>query len=215
VPMELLESFFWELSGRMTFPSDCLIIIDALDEAAPEALRSGVNPLGLPRKLGRGIFVVITSRERNDCELMEVDGATPVLRIELQRCSDSRRDATNYIMRHLSDPKVADYLARNTVSADDFAATLLLKSEGNFMYFAPCAPGIANGILVGTKLDHFPRGLREYYALHWQSMIEEAQGSDLGWKMAVLAVLASIQETVRRVSHLRYCPSNTGGPGAN
>jgi DNA replication protein DnaC len=192
-PTELLESLFWEISGQLTFPSDCLVVIDGLDEAAPEALRSGDNPLGLPKKLGRGIFVVITSRERNDCKLVDF-GETPVLPIELHRSSDSSNDAIDYIQHHLAEPKVRGYMSRNNLSADEFARTLMAKSEGNFMYLRHVLPELADGILVGTKLDHFPKGLREYYALHWQAMVNDAQGSDLGWKMAVLAVLASLQE---------------------
>lgn len=192
-PTELLESLFWEISGQMTSPSDCLVVIDALDEAAPEALRSGVNPLGLPKKLGRGIFVVITSRERDDCKLAD-SGETPVLHIELHRNSESSKDAVDYIQHHLADPKVRGYMSRNHVSADEFARTLMAKSEGNFMYLRHVLPELADGILVGTKLDQFPKGLREYYVLHWEAMVNEALGSDLGWKMAVLAVLASLQE---------------------
>jgi hypothetical protein len=194
-PTVMLEALFWELSNQMAFPTDCLIVIDALDEAAPEALKNaGINPLGLPQKLGRGIFVVITSRERNDCDLAEVDAATPVHRIELHRSKESSSDAADYIRHHLADPRVSSYLSRNNASADEFARTLLAKSESNFMYLHHVLKGLAEGILVHTKLDHLPTGLREYYALHWQTMINEAQGADLGWKMSVLAVLASLQE---------------------
>lgn len=193
-PEEFLSTLLWELSSNAGSHADIVVIVDGLDEAAPEALRAGRNPLGLPARLGRGVFVVITSRERTDCRLAHVDAATPILEIRLHKEAASNEDASGFIRQQLEHPDVSKYVERNGISRDAFVKMLTAKSEGNFMYLRHVLPELARGILVGTQLQHFPKGLAEFYELHWVEMRKDAQGADIGLRMAVLAVLGALKE---------------------
>jgi hypothetical protein len=190
-----LEDLFWQISNRMERDTDCLVIADALDETDPQNLKCNKNPLGLPRKLCRGVFIIVTSRDRQDCQLCELDPATtPLLEINLHQQEANRHDAVEFIQYSFSDPKISNYLGRNNISREEFEKTLVTKSEGNFMYLRHVLPEVANGILTGTRLEHLPKGLQDFYAVHWQAMRNDAEGTDLGFKMSVLSILARLEE---------------------
>ena len=188
----LLRAVSDTLSGHRA----AFLVVDALDEAAPEALRAGTedNPLCLPPKLPPGVFVVLTSRAREDCRLRRVDPATATLEIDLAQSRHNLEDALRYIDQRLEAPELIQYVKRHGEDRAQLARAIFDKSEGNFMYLKHVLPEIKNGILQRTSVERFPLGLLNFYRLHWEDMRRDAAGCALGWKMALAAVLACLRE---------------------
>jgi hypothetical protein len=184
-----IESLVDAISFSLGTATSRMLVIDGLDEATVESRKAGRNPLGLPSRLAKGVFVVITSREREDCKLQQSD--VPVLTIALQSRAENLKDVECYTREYAKLARTRQYLERNSLSEDEFVALLVQKAEGNFMYLRHVLPEVTSGFLSNMAVDALPRSLRDFYALHWASMKVDAAGADLGWKMIVLAVLGA------------------------
>lgn len=194
--LEKIGNLLQAVSAARSADKPAFLVIDALDEAPVEALRAGTedNPLNLPKRLPLGVFVVLTSRDREDCRLREDKLESPLMKVDLSTSSHNRDDASDYILHRLDERESAQYIKRIGATREQISQAILDKSEGNFMYLTHVLPQVQYGILQRTSLEQLPGGLFDFYRLHWEDMKRDASGADLGWKMAMAAVLAVLRE---------------------
>lgn len=183
----LLVALLAEVSRRLPEGQDCLIVVDALDESAADALPAGANPLLLPAIVPAGVFVVLTRRAdemplRVDCERDQ---------LHLQHDSPHNlADVRQYIESHLDLPGIRTFLARNELTAAAFVERMQAKSEGNFMYLAQVLPAVARGEHSRLDGERLPQGLVGYYDQQWRRLKEGDEHAWESWKLPVLEALA-------------------------
>jgi hypothetical protein len=168
-----------------------VIVVDALDEA--ERAMPGANTLLLPDRPPPGIAFLVTTRPgpvplRTDCTRVPV---------ELGRDTPgSREDIADYVRLWLDKPENRTALARQAVEERDFVAALQDRSGGNFMYLRCVLADIAGDRAPGFSLASLPRGLKEYYARHWDLLRDRDERDWYDKILPVLAVLVTANDAV-------------------
>jgi hypothetical protein len=175
-----------------------VLLVDALDEAEDYGVPLDANRLFLPATLPRGAFVVATSRELHDYRLA-VDFLDEIsLRDNDPR---NREDITRYVhdFAVAHHAVMAGRLLEWSVTVEEFAELLTVRSQGNFMYLVAVLRDIRSGRLSPGNLDDLtllPNGLRAYYQRHWRTM--QAADPDLFQTLyePVICMLAVTHEPV-------------------
>ena len=192
--MRLLHEAVDVASERDDLP--VVVIVDALDEA--EEPEPGANRLLLPRTLPKGVFFVVTTRDKED-DRLDVDHG-----IEIWINEDdpaNQRDVKHYIERFIAEHADAMHLriAEWDRADEMFVADIATLSEGNFMYLVHVLPEIATGRLgrdaVGGIME-LPRGLNGYYRRHWRDMKDADVDRFETLQRPVLCFLAISREPV-------------------
>ena len=149
-----------------------VIVVDALDEADRAEPGSGANRLFLPRTLPPGVFVIITTREESDPELV-VDTETDIW----IRDNDpaNMKDVADYVRRFLAahSADLGAQLAETGSDDGEFVEWVTQASEGNFMYLVYVLRDLANQRLSldpKQAVAGLPKGLTGYYQQHWSKM---------------------------------------------
>jgi len=148
------------------------VVVDALDEANRTGYRAGVNRLYLPRTLPAGVFMIVTTRDEDDIQLV-VDKQTVIwIRDDDARnVKDVADYARGFVARHSGD--LGPRLASAGLDIDTFVQGITRASEGNFMYLVYVLPDLASGRLsldAGHAVAGLPEGLEGYYLQHWRAM---------------------------------------------
>ncbi len=146
-----------------------VLAIDALDEVDRLGLAAAVNTLYLPPSLPQGVYVVVTTRPLDDLRLQVARQQA----LDLEADSEGNlQDISIYIETFTQREAMRERLADWGTSAEQFAAGLRKKSQGNFMYLVYVLPAIEQGKFVKGTLDELPDGLMAYYQRHWRQMRE-------------------------------------------
>ncbi|NKK01212.1 hypothetical protein GFL63_20890 [Rhizobium leguminosarum bv. viciae] len=159
-----------------------VLVVDGLDEAGHP---DGLNPLGLPAELPKGIFIVASTRPGT-----AVNTRGPRLnRVIAPQSDENVRDMREFLQRAAGKPPLADLLFRqNRVhSVDNFVSHLCTKSQGVWIYLHYVLGEIERGERVLTDLSSLPEGLEDYYAdwiLRWR------QRDEAGWDGELLPLLS-------------------------
>ncbi len=177
------------------------IVVDALDEADPPG--PGRNPLLLPDRLPRGVFVLLTHRLAQMAFVTDAGTANEEFRIASTDAAQ-QADIEAYLRQEADRLEVrrARDAANPPITIDQFVAFLRGKSEGNFKYLDYVLADIA-GRQPGfdpLELEALPAGLRGYYQQFWGQM-EQVRDRE-GWAewnglyRPTIAVLAAAREAV-------------------
>jgi hypothetical protein len=175
-----------------------VIVVDALDEAEDTDLAPGANRLYLPPVLSRGVFFIVTTREKDEYRLL-VDRRKDIYIQDTgqQNLADVRVYIERFIDAHRA--RMSDRLASWHVDEATFADTLTEKSQGNFMYLVHVLRDIRDGSLTLAtidSLDDMPKGLQAYYQRHWRTMRRQDPARFQDYYEPVVCILASAREAV-------------------
>jgi WD40 repeat protein len=174
---DFLERLLNQAAERLITGEQLVIVVDALDEAG---VGSNGNPLGLPKTLPEGVFLILSQRPVN--LPLRIDPYPRMVRL------------TPDDQRNLED--VATYLsaiaAQLSTGSDDVARILEVlkeRSAGNWMYLYYVIPEIQEG----RRPEDLPLGLAGYYGEYWGRW--RRRQSDWNRLYApLLAVLAAARE---------------------
>jgi len=174
---DFLERLLKQAAERLITGEQLVIVVDALDEAG--AGLNG-NPLGLPKALPKGVFLILSQRPVN--LPLRIDPYPRVVRL------------TPDDQRNLED--VATYLsaiaAQLSTGSDDVARILEVlkeRSAGNWMYLYYVIPEIQEG----RRPEDLPLGLAGYYGEYWGRWRRHQSDWDRLYA-PLLAVLAAARE---------------------
>lgn len=164
---ETVEQVFEELRGRLPEELPLVIAVDALDEAAADT--GDANPLFLPTIVGKGVYLVVTTRPKQSA--FRFDG--PFRKVNLREYhAETMTDVRRYLEKKLAEARIASRVDGSSVSRADFVKRLGEMSDGNFMYLWYTLNDIASSPKL--DLDRFmrelPHGLENYYEQHWRVM---------------------------------------------
>jgi hypothetical protein len=175
---DFLERLLNQAAERLITGEQLVIVVDALDEAG--AGLNG-NPLGLPKTLPEGVFLILSQRPVN--LPLRIDPYPRMVRL------------TPDDQRNLED--VATYLsaiaAQLSTGSDDVARILEVlkeRSAGNWMYLYFVIREIQEG--RRSDLKDLPLGLAGYYGEYWGRWRRQSDWNRL--YAPLLAVLAAARE---------------------
>ena len=173
-----------------------VMLVDALDEAAEPPERA--NRLFLPEKLPEGVYFVASVRERAEPRVRtnQWSSRDVVLRPDSAATkADLLRLAERFVGAHAAAMEAR--LTKSGTSVEHLVDRLVELADGNFMYLVQVLPGVVSGIVpVTLTLDELPRGLGEYYRLHWEVMRSRDQERFRRVQRPVVAMLATAHEPV-------------------
>jgi hypothetical protein len=184
--------------GRASGQLPVVIVVDALDEADRAEPGSGANRLFLPRTLPPGVFVIVTTREEADPELV-VDTETEIW----IRDDDpaNKKDVADYVRRFIAEHSadLGSQLAEAGLDVDEFVERVTVASEGNFMYLVYVLRDLASRRLSldpDRAVAGLPKGLTGYYRQHWGKMRDSDNTLFVTRQRPVLCFLAISLEPV-------------------
>jgi hypothetical protein len=170
-----------------------VLAIDALDEVDRDSVPGTANILFLPPNLPPAVFVVATTRPLDQLRLV----ASRLKTLDLRPDSEGNlADVGACIAAHLSQEGLRGWLAEQGLTAEEFTAALVRKSEGNFMYLHHVLPALTAGRYRDIAVDDLPDGLLAYYRTHWAQMQRQDTGLFGAVYQPVVCVLAAAHEAV-------------------
>ncbi len=133
-----------------------VLVVDGLDEAGAPA---GLNPLGLPPRLPKGVYVV--AAYRIGAAVLNVD--EPKRPFQLKAGGKNRNDMRSYLQDAAARLRAAGALDRARGSGDDdFVRALIGKCDGVWIYMRYIMDEIERGERAPLDLDELPDNLWEY-----------------------------------------------------
>ena len=188
----LFSELLIEISRKLASGEQAVIVVDALDEAMWQP-GSRENVLYLPEFLPAGVFIIATTRFKEDLPLSVEHSKVFYLDAD---SPENRSDALAYIHRYAERTAMKSWLANWRLSPERFANLILAKSEGNFMYLHHVLPAIEDGKFKHGTVDELPQGLLEYYERHWQFIRSVDENAWVDYRQPVICFLASAREPV-------------------
>lgn len=190
---QLLAEVAEKRDGRPT-----AILVDAVDEAEDLGLAPGANILYLPSTLPKGIFFVVTTREKAEFRLF-VDYRKDIYMgdDDPRNLEDVRQYIQNYVEEHRTE--MAPQIKGWGVEEGEFVEVITEKSEGNFMYLVYVLRDIREGKLITSNVDdirNLPKGLEAYYQRHWRAMRAQDEERFDKYQEPVVCILATVREPV-------------------
>ncbi|MDQ1351867.1 MAG: hypothetical protein QG657_2173 [Acidobacteriota bacterium] len=188
-----LNQLLDEAGDKLKDNDKLVIVVDALDEVDRGGLSPRANILYLPPVLPPHVYIVVSTREKDDIHLQVANSK------EFRLLADSTfniRDARDYIRQKLSDKQMLQRIASWNTTDEQFIDAMLQKSAGNFMYLRHVLPAIKAGRFVEGTLDQLPEGLLGYYRCHWRQMRNQDQVIFDTTYQPVVCVLAAVKEAV-------------------
>jgi AAA ATPase domain len=164
---DFLRKLLSDAAAKLVHGERLVIVIDALDEAGEIP---GQNVLGLPRRLPKGVYLVLSQRDENVPLVIE-----PAPRRVDLRAKDTanQADMVDYLRRQARVPTISQQLRAHDYSTDDFVRTLLEKSTGNWIYLHYVLKEIREGQRAPLNLAGLPDNLATYYVAHWARWRED------------------------------------------
>ncbi|WHT16154.1 hypothetical protein N8J89_23800 [Crossiella sp. CA-258035] len=167
-----------------------VLVVDGLDEAVPDP--EAELPLGLPRVLPRGVFVIATFR--SGIRLDGIDAPSATTRLS---AGDPRNlaDLREHLEKIAEATDIAAVRAAQGVDRETFVSTVLEHSDGVWITMDAIVSNYRAGDLDLTDLASLPARLSGFYAvsfLHWRDSAHWS-AEDL----PLLGTLAVLEEPVR------------------
>jgi len=194
-----LATLLTKVSKKLPASDRLVIVVDALDEVEQEP--GAENLLYLPRELPEQVYFLLTRRPYS-LEKKRLQVSVPEDCLDLsagEYANFSREDVKAYIRLLLNhDPDYKDALNKwiqdRNYTPDYFVEQVAEKSENNFMYLYHALPAIAKGEYDDLALENFPKGLQDYYQVHWVRMGMETEPKEL--MVIVLLILVEISTPI-------------------
>jgi hypothetical protein len=188
-----LNQLLNEASDKLKDNEKLVVAVDALDEVDISGVSSRANILYLPPVLPANVYIVVSTREKDDIRLQVVNSK------EFKLLADSSfniQDARDYTRQKLTDKQIQQRIASWDITDEQFIDTMLQKSEGNFMYLRHVLPAIKAGRFKEGTLDQLPEGLLGYYRSHWRQMRNRDSTIFDELYQPIVCVLAAVKEAV-------------------
>jgi len=194
-----LATLLTKVSKKIPAGDRLVIVVDALDEVEQEP--GAENLLYLPRELPEQVYFLLTRRpyslEKKRLQVSVPEGCLDLSAGEY--ANFSREDVKAYIRLLLNhDPEYRDALNKwiqdRNYTPEYFVEQVAQKSENNFMYLYHALPAIAKGEYDDLALEKFPKGLQDYYQVHWVRMGMETEPKEL--MVIVLLILVEISTPI-------------------
>jgi DNA-binding XRE family transcriptional regulator len=194
-----LATLLTKVSKKLPAGDRLVIVVDALDEVEQEP--GAENLLYLPRELPEQVYFLLTRRPYS-LEKKRLQVSVPEDCLDLsagEYANFSREDVKAYIRLLLNhDPDYKDALNKwiqdRNYTPEYFVEQVAEKSENNFMYLYHALPAIAKGEYDDLALEKFPKGLQDYYQVHWVRMGMETEPKEL--MVIVLLILVEISTAI-------------------
>lgn len=199
-----LNRLLYEVSEKTRQRGKCVIVVDALDEAAVLSPPSGANVLSLPSFLPPGIFIVATTRREKEKIQLRIDIPEQKRRELTQDEPGNSADIFEYIQGQVSNPGIQSYIHRHRINDEWFVNYLAKKAQGNFMYLFHVLPEIERGYYQDLTLDQIPEGLENYYNDHWRRI---KQANSLDWfdyRLPVILALTVVKKPISVTLIMKY-----------
>ncbi len=203
LPLEATQDsgFLTKLLGEAIGKSEngqVVILVDALDEADDLGLMPDTNRLYLPPTLPTGVFFIVTTREKEDYQLLADRREDIYLR---EDDPQNQADVRTYIRHVLTEhqTQMSKRISQWGVDEETFVKVLTSRSEGNFMYLVHVLSDIRSGKLTRTNIDNIedlPKGLRAYYQRHWRGMKAKDRELFELYYQPIVCMLAVVREPV-------------------
>jgi len=179
-----LATLLTKVSKKLPAGDRLVIVVDALDEVEQES--GAENLLYLPRELPEQVYFLLTRRPYSlEKKRLQVFVPEDCLDLSADEFANfSRQDVKAYIRLLLNhDPEYKDTLNKwiqdRNYTPEYFVKQVAEKSENNFMYLYHALPAIAKGEYDDLALENFPKGLQDYYQVHWVRMGMETEPKEL------------------------------------
>lgn len=194
-----LATLLTKVSKKLPADERLVIVVDALDEVEQEP--GAGNLLYLPRELPEQVYFLLTRRPYS-LEKKRLQVSVPEACLDLsasEYANSSRKDVKDYIRLLLNhDPEYKKALNKwiqdRNYTPEYFVEQVAEKSENNFMYLYHALPAIAKGEYNDLALEQFPKGLQDYYQVHWLRMGMETELKEL--MVIVLLILVEISTPI-------------------
>ena len=189
-----LAQLLQEAASKLSGGERLVIAVDALDEVDLTVSRSGANILYLPSILPDGVYFVMTKRHLDIPLTVAARRASYALE---QDREGTVRDVSVYIRSGIQREGLEQWLSARGISDDDFVATLVDRSEDNFMYLRYVLPDIGSGVYDDLEIAVLPKGLQGYYDDHWRRMGMLARPLPR-MRIRIIYILAEVKQPVSR-----------------
>ncbi len=194
-----LATLLTKVSKKLPAGDRLVIVVDALDEVEQESRAE--NLLYLPRELPERVYFLLTRRPYSlEKKRLQVSVPEDCLDLSASEYANfSREDVKAYIRLLLNDdPEYKEALNKwihdRNYTREYFVEQVAEKSENNFMYLYHALPAIAKGEYDDLALEQFPKGLQDYYQVHWVRMGMETEPKEL--MVIVLLILVEISTAI-------------------
>ena len=171
-----------------------VIVVDGLDEAEPEAAGGRGLPLGLPKILPDGVYVVATSRFGIDRALHAVRNPAEWLQIEVEgtdNLDDMRRFIDNATSPDDGDARLVTMLHADGVDIGWFRAHVAQACAGVWIYLKYVLDEIRDGTRNPRSVGDLPGDLGGFYAEQverWRGAAED-EAAQRRWEQVRLPLL--------------------------
>lgn len=177
-------------SEKLGVGEKLVVVIDALDEAG---VPPGGNVLGIPKRLPRGVYLILSQRPVPLSVILQID--PPAHRVNLgANEKDNHIDILTYLHHIVSIQPIAERLAKKSLSAREIISTLSQKSSGNWAYLHYIIEEIRQNQRDLSDLASLPNGLVEYYAHFWERLRQGPEWDSL--YAPVLTTLGAVYEPI-------------------
>lgn len=151
-----------------------MVVIDALDEAAPTLSNLvSPNPLYLPQQLRPNIYCLLTRRQTYTIDGIDLRDTRHIDLTSPEYIKRVNDDVEKYVRKYLGHPEDGILLHQQLLkigkTKEDFIKIMIDKSKGNFMYLTLVMFDIVKGKYQELEnLERLPETLEEYYIKHWE-----------------------------------------------
>jgi CHAT domain len=191
-----LVSLLEVISRRLAPGEKAIVLIDALDEADRSGLGGRANVLCLPPILPAGTYIVATTRIEGETQLpLYVECEHDTLFLDPLGQSNLA-DVEELVTNRLAEAGIQAFMAAEGLDERRFAALMVDRSEGNFIYLHHVLREIAAGFYAGRPLAAIPKGLTRYYEQHWRRLRSGDEEAWLAYRLPILMALTVVREPV-------------------
>lgn len=182
-------SILKRVSENLQPHQNCIILIDGIDELSGyDTLKKtkDVNIFHFPKRLPKGIYIVLSIRERDELSLKAMNETHYEF---LPDSEENQKDIRAYIHKFLQKDGIISFMQKNGLDSFEFENLLAEKTEGNFMYLHCVLPQIELGYYKDVKFEEIPSGLNPYYEDHWNRMKGVDEKGWFEYKLPIISVL--------------------------
>jgi tetratricopeptide (TPR) repeat protein len=182
--------------GKLKESEKIIIIIDGIDETFSSDLKMSKEILWLPKVLPKGVYFIVSQRPVGI--RLQIDTArTPRSVIRFSEHADKNLEDMCIFLKDASKwPRISELLDKSNITSDQFAASLLKRCRGVWIYLNFIIYEIEQGKRTPLDLNALPVGLFQYYASYWSQWRDMDDTAWYNIYMPVLTTLAKIQESV-------------------
>lgn len=187
-----LSRLLGEVSAKLN-GKKLIFVVDALDEVDLNLQSSGSNVLYLPDSLPENVYFIVSKRP----ESLPMPANHQVFDL-MQFSAESLEDVKDNIEKRTSNSSsIQDWINRQNLSREQFVATVVAKSQNNFMYLRYVLNDIDSGKYSDVTLNQLPADLQGYYDKHWTRMEMTIKDKELRRrKLKVVYLLTKIRMPV-------------------